>query len=353
MASISKQRGKRGQTTFRVQIRRAGAPAITATFPTKDEAENWGKSQEQRLAQMKHSDTAEGFGKTLSELIDRLIEDAGHDANIKLCHTKRQQIEWWRDELGEIRLAEISSARINDRLRKLARGNKQLGGKTVRNGNKPRGAATVNRYRASLSAVFRYAVKELQWLGTNPCHNTTSRTIPTGRTRTLNDAERIALLTACDQSEWSALPVLVRLALATGGRAGELMGLRWCDVDLVNGELTFLNTKNNDTRVVPVIGDALDHLKDWSKIRPIDSVFAQTFQRKHWYTALDMAGIKDFRFHDLRHCTGTYLLRAGVPTVTIAAVLGHRTLAMVKRYAHSDTSMQRDALERMHRSLER
>ncbi len=100
-------------------------------------------------------------------------------------------------------------------------------------------------------------------------------------------------------------------------------------------------TKNEERRAIPLAGPALDLLRELSRIRRIDSdlVFAgpdgrAIFPRKPWERALRAAQIDDFRFHDLRHSAASYLAMSGATLAEIAEVLGHKTLAMVKRYSH-------------------
>ncbi len=69
--------------------------------------------------------------------------------------------------------------------------------------------------------------------------------------------------------------------------------------------------------------------------------------RKAWYNAVETAKLTDFRFHDLRHSTASYLAMNGASLVEIADVLGHKTLQMVKRYAHLSESHVKGLLERV------
>ena len=131
------------------------------------------------------------------------------------------------------------------------------------------------------------------------------------------------------------------LALSTGARQGELLGLRWADVDLGRGQAVLHHTKNQERRALPLTGVALGLLKDQARVRRIDTdfVFAgragrPVFPRKAWVEALRAAQIEDFRFHDLRHSAASELAMTGATLAEIAEVLGHKTLAMVKRYSH-------------------
>ena len=112
-------------------------------------------------------------------------------------------------------------------------------------------------------------------------------------------------------------------------------------------------TKNGERRRVPIVGPALEALRAHAKVRRLDSplVFpGRTGKpaelRKAWVKALREAGIEDFRFHDLRHTTASYLAMSGASPGEIAEILGHKTLHMVKRYAHLSESHTRSVLER-------
>jgi len=114
------------------------------------------------------------------------------------------------------------------------------------------------------------------------------------------------------------------------------------DVDLEKQFIILHETKNGERRNVPIAGHALELLKALKKVRKADTPLLfpgngtqkPTTLRRHWKLALTKAGIENFRFHDLRHCTASYLAMNGATTVDIAGVLGHKTLSMVKRYSH-------------------
>jgi integrase len=216
-----------------------------------------------------------------------------------------------------------------------------------------RAPATVARFLAALSHVFTIAMKEWQWVEDNPFRKVTKPKEPRGIVRFLDDAERKRLLEECKKSDSKDLYIAVVLALSTGVRKAELMGLRWRQVDLQRGVITLEDTKNDERRSVPLVGHALALMAERSKVRKIDSdfVFPGVSKRpknqpdakpvvqpidltKPWHTALGKAKIKDFRWHDLRHSCASYLAMNGATLAEIAEVLGHKTLSMVKRYAH-------------------
>ena len=141
---------------------------------------------------------------------------------------------------------------------------------------------------------------------------------------------------------------------AAGGGRGELLTLRWSNVDLKRGRLTFPNTKNRETRTVPLPSFALEVLTRHAAQRYGSGrfVFPNATDkgplgiRTAFKFALKHAGVKDFRFHDLRHTAASYLAMNGASLLEIAEILGHKTLAMVKRYAHLCEAHTRGVLER-------
>jgi len=121
------------------------------------------------------------------------------------------------------------------------------------------------------------------------------------------------------------------------------MSLRWQQVDLAGAMIRLEVTKNGERRALPLAGHALELVKERAKVRRIDTDLlfpskvnpAQPIDlRTPWETALKQAGIDDFRWHDLRHSAASYLAMNGATLAEIAEVLGHKTLAMVQRYAH-------------------
>ena len=164
-----------------------------------------------------------------------------------------------------------------------------------------------------------------------------------GRVRFLDDDERQRLLTACQASRNKQLYLCVILALSSGMRQAELMGLKWSDVNLKDGFLILHETKNGDRRRVPLSGLGLELLREHAKVRRLDTpllfpgmLHAHTpiDLRRAFEGALKRAEITDFHWHDLRHCTASYLAMNGASLAEIAEVLGHKTLQMVKRYSH-------------------
>ena len=193
------------------------------------------------------------------------------------------------------------------------------------------------------------------WLGSNPFPRVKKPTEPRGRVRFLEDDERDRLLAACRESKSNSLYAIVVLAITTGMRQGEILNLKWKDIDFSRSRLILHETKNNERRAVPIVGLAHQILSELSKVRRIDSqlVFPGTDPEKPLSirteidTAIESAEIQDFRFHDLRHTAASYLAMNGATLAEITEVLGHKTLQMAKLYAHLSEAHTTSVVERM------
>jgi integrase len=212
---------------------------------------------------------------------------------------------------------------------------------------------------AALSHAFTIAVKEWQWVDDNPFRRVSKPREPRGRERFLSDDERDLLMKASKASTHPWLYPVVILAVSTGMRRGEILSLRWPQVDLKARRILLHDTKNGSSRSVPLRGLALTVIAELSKVRRIDTdlLFSGTDPSKpfaldnHWRAVAKAAKLKDFRFHDLRHTAASYLAMNGASTIEIASVLGHKTLQMVQRYSHLTASHTEAVVEAMNERI--
>ncbi len=167
-------------------------------------------------------------------------------------------------------------------------------------------------------------------------------------------------MAACKISKSPDLYLAVVLALSTGARSQEILGLHWGQIDFTRRVATLEETKNGERRVLPLADHALELLKERAKVRRIDTdlVFPGRINprkpldlRSPFETALKRAKIDDFRWHDLRHSAASYLAMNGASLAEIVEVLGHKTLAMVKRYSHLSEAHTAGVVERMNRRM--
>lgn len=333
MATIQKRANQDGKPSYRAQVRLKGYPPQTATFERLTDARKWAQLTEAAIKEGRHFKTTEAKRHTLGDLVDRYIKDV-MPTKRDSAHQARQLL-WWKEQVGHLPLADVTPALLVECRDKLTNS------VTVR--HKQRSPATVNRYLAALSHAFTVAVKEWQWLEDNPLRKVSKPKESRGRVRFLSDPERTALLDACRQSSNADLYLAVVLSLSTGARQQEIMSLRWQQIDLNAGLIRLEHTKNGERRALPLAGHALGLVKERAKVRRIDTdlLFPSKVNpakpvdlRTPWEKALKQADIEDFRWHDLRHSAASYLAMNGATLAEIADVLGHKTLAMVKRYAH-------------------
>lgn len=357
MASIRERQTQVGKSRFTVQVRIAGFPARTETFNTRAAAKRWATKVEAQMLEGKHFRNVEARRRTLGDAIDRYLP--------KKPKAVQGHLRWWKDEIGRLKLAEISPALIveyRDKLRagSYQRGKPQAKGTRLRKGEQPRqyprAGATVNRYLASLSKLFTVARKEWHWASHNPVSDV-SRFEEGERIRWLSEDERKALL--AETAKDPVLHTFVLLALSTGCRAGELRKLEWRDVDLTSGRILFRKTKNRQARTVWLHGEALAALKAHGKVRQLSGhVFpnvggARAKRGESLYdydepfkAAVKAVGIRDFRFHDLRHTAATYLAQSGATEQQLRAIGGWKS-NVVNRYVHLAAEDAKEALERL------
>ena len=218
---------------------------------------------------------------------------------------------------------------------------------------KDRSAATYNRYRSRLHSMFTKAVA---W-GYRPDNPAVQ--IERLKERQLGDRyllphEFKKLLDACNTD----LSALVHLAALTGIRKGALLALRWEDIEpdlafvTVRGE----TTKTGEPRRVPLNAEARGVLQEYGP-KLLGKVFPfERFPWEEWYEIRDrmewgedceIPRLRKFRFHDLRHCTASWLVMAGASLLQTAKILGHKELATTQRYAHLSESSLADAMEKI------
>lgn len=350
MANIEKRITKDGKVSYRVKVRLKGFPTQSATFERKTDAQKWVQQTESAIRDGRHFKTNEAKKHTLGDAIDRYIIDV-LPTKPKNILAQTGQLKWWKEVLGSYSLADVTPALIVQARDKLAKSESSRG--------KLRSAATVNRYLAVLSHLFTMTIKEWGWVEDNPLRKVTKPKEPRGRVRFLSDEERSRLLAECRVSESQYLYTAVVLALSTGGRRMEIMGLSWKDVDFERGAITLHETKNGERRVLPLAGHALELMKQHAKIRHVncDLVFpGKSFKapvdlRTPFENALKRAEIADFRWHDLRHSCASYLAMNGASLAEIAEILGHKTLQMVKRYAHLSEAHTSKVVAKMNEAI--
>lgn len=358
MASIQKRTSQNGEISYRAQIRLKGHPPETASFERLTDARRWAQNIESAIREGRHFKNALSKKHTIADAIARYTKEV-------LCYSKNANnqkvyLAYWQDTLGAYTMADITSALI-------VKYRNDLVGKANKYGRKI-GTATANRYTQALGHVLTIAVKEWEWISQSPMTKITKYKEPKGRVRFLSDEERTNLLRVCKEANNPHLYKVVILALSTGARKMEILGLQWADIDFTRGQIVLHETKNGERRVIPLQGLAMDLMLEHEKAKIDDCPFVFPSEkitkakdgtfiyqpidiRTAWVNALIKAKIKDFRFHDLRHSAASYLAMNGASLAEIAEVLGHKTLQMVKRYAHMSEAHTSGVVARMNQRI--
>lgn len=285
---------------------------------------------------------------TIAELVDLyMTQYAGRDT------TRTQRLTWWVAQLGSRRLDELGDDEVHVALEGLANrparcyaGKDAEGRSILRSKGKRPAPATVNRYAAALSSVISWAIKQrIAPKGyVHPCRSIEMRAENNEKTRFLTEDERTRLLAACKASKWPHLYLLVLMAISTGARKGELLGLRGGDIDLEQKVAHVGRTKNGDPKTIPLIPSVVELLKE-AKLKPGALVFASSrvptkaynFEPR-WSEALREAKLRGVTFHTCRHACASFLVQAGATLLEVADLLGHRQLTMTRRYSHLATT---------------
>jgi integrase len=244
----------------------------------------------------------------------------------KLAGLRREEIEGW--QAG--RLAEVSGSTVNKEVMRLKHLLNRAG---VWGYLKDSPARLVKRVKEAPGRV-RYLT-------------------PEERDKLLNGIE--VIVTSTDGRKWttrvgpsSALRLYILAALHTGARRGELLEVRWADVDMRAGTITFRQTKNGDPRTVPLTDTLRNELVKLPRnLDPQAHVFPERDPKvlsRSFSRLVHRLGIKNLRFHDLRHDAASTLTMAGKPQRTVMAILGHRDPRMTMRYQHLTPEHLRDAM---------
>lgn len=213
--------------------------------------------------------------------------------------------------------------------------------------------ATFNRYRATLSMIYREAIRN-GWTEQNPARLIKAKREDNGRIRYLLPDEEKRLHKVIAETYSERFLNETEIAVNTGMRRGEQFSLHWSQVDLPGKKLRLLKTKNGKPRTIPLNSITLAAFERQLKVSGHHThVFlnddGEPFAKKaprHWFDdALKAAKIPEFTWHDQRHTFCSRLAIAGVPLKTIQELAGHKTIQMTARYAHLSPDHLQNAVE--------
>ena len=290
---------------------------------------------------------------TLKDVVEAFVAAREYD------RATLSRLHFWVQQFGDRELADITPDEVDAAMVRLAERGRL---KPIRNGTtgkagKPLSGATLNRYISQLQSLYKYArrLRVLPRAHVPPTHGIEKSPEPPDPKRYLRpeEVERLIKVARVLDHRWKKLPALILVAFHTGMRVGNLLDLRWRDVDLAARTATVMKTKNGQPQVAALSERAARELERLPGTHPADErVFGNSRgQRFHfrdlWARVTQEAGLPGRNFHQLRHGCGAALATAGVNQAQIMAVMGHRTLTASARYMHSNTSDKQRVVDRV------
>jgi integrase len=330
MAAIQKRNGR-----YRARVIRKGYPSYSKTFKTHKEASTWARQIETEIDQgvIKSSNTITNsmLDKRLSfsEAAEHYIKN--HTIYKRNCKTETGTIRtlirhWGKEYVQSINKAKVFALR--DDL--LSRG---------------RSGDTVNHYYNAISKIYQMLQTEWSMTVENPIKGMKRLPANPSRTKRINGETETALLLACEQSTSKLLKPIIQFALETGMRRGEIMGLKWVDIDIPRRRAFLHITKNGEPRQVPLSLKSIKILAEVKNLHP-ERVFPLSMDalRRYFDKAIKVAkenwksgGVNpfnDLRLHDCRHEALSRLSDAGLNVIELSHISGHKTLMQLARYTH-------------------
>jgi integrase len=328
MASITKRKNSDGTVSFVAQVRLKGYKPTAKAFRDRAAAKSWAVSLEQELA--KERDRGEVRPDlatlTLGDVLRGYLADE-ETKGLKSYADVERHISYWLSKYGNVRIFDFGPLAVRAARDKL------------RQGREP---ATVNRIVSALRSAWNWA----RAAGLVPNDRMFPGRVmlpePKGRTRFLSDVELGNVLKAAETMPVIRAAILV--SIATGLRQGELLRLTWSDIDFDRSTIRIVEAKNGQSRAGHLNGVAAEALRSLLKL-PIVSATAVFVSDSgeplncwellsRWDKVREKAGIRDFRWHDLRHSAASILAQHGATLLEIAHVLGHKSTIVTQRYSH-------------------
>lgn len=339
---IRKDKNGRNRYQYIIELHRKGKRIFKSkTFDTKREALQWEKKF---LYEVDAGIiTKESIKKrTLSSVIQKYIENV-LPQRPKNARNVKHHLKWWEKQIGHMQLSEITPA-ICAECRDLLL--KEVGPK-----GKVRKGATALRYIATMSAVFECSVKDWMWILQNPLRAIKKPSPGRRKTRffTLEEISKIRDL--CASSNSTYMLAIFTIAIHSGMRRGEILSLKWENINFEGKEIHLSTSKNGEPRDIAMTSEVYKTLfslaisQGVGKIglvfpspknpnKPVD--IKSTFER-----ILNKAGIVGGTFHTIRHSTCTYLASLNISPTLIARIVGHKDsrttdiyIDAVKTYRH-------------------
>ncbi len=349
--SVKRRTYKSGATTWVAYVR-VGPHRKRGNFSSFREAKRAEAKWRNHLESQRYR---HGDIPTVGDWVETVICEHVYGRDLKDARKTSKILGRFANEFQNVRLDRITTDDVHRYLHRI---------KTRGYNGKPQSGSTSNRYRSWIHRLFNIAIRR-GLLTSNPV-NGIERFPEQPRVRWLEPSEAQTLLEVCDP----ILRPIVLCALHTGARRGELMSLKWDDIDFDRNEITISSdsSKSGRGRRIPMTLEVrscfeafrLGGNTEGEVFRQGNGKCWSQFPKYRWKKALRAAGIADsreerlenFNFHDLRHTAATLMLEAGVELAVISRILGHSSLSItLKHYSHITRPMQQDAVARLSKVL--
>lgn len=316
MPTIRKLRNK-----WQAIVRRKGFPDASKTFERKTDALHWARSVEESMERstFRQFDSRLLSETTLGAILRRYRDEVsprkrggGIERIVLDAIIRRSVSRYSLENLAPTHLCAYRDERLIDA--------------------KP---ATVNKELGLIQHALQVAQRSWGYpLRDNPVKLIDKPKLPQGRDRRLRDGEFDALILAARRARNKHMEPLIRLAVETGMRQGELLSLRWADVNVVARTAFLPMTKNGYRRTVPLSSEALEVLRRLPHVE--ERLFPTTSEavKRAWMRIRAKAGTEGLRFHDLRHEATSRFFEMGLSVPEVALITGHRDGRMLFRYTH-------------------
>jgi len=316
MASIYRTHNQR----WIALIRRKNAPSISQVFDKKSDAQRWARDTESKIPSsrdtFKPHNLHEALDRYQNEQIPRYKSKKAREGEIRLL----------KRHLSDCLITAISFRDIA-----LFRDNRISTGVS---------GSTVIKELNLLSKVFDFAIREWGWgwAFENPVKQITKPKPGKPRERRITEEEYSSLLCECDRTKHVAMKTILVLAVETGMRQGELLGLLIENIDFDICIAHLPDTKNGSPRDVPLSPTAHKALYGFIKARSSGKVFCNWSTgdgfRSSFQRLCKRLSLEDLRFHDLRHEAASRLFEKGLNQFQVAVITGHKSLQSLQRYTH-------------------
>lgn len=320
MATIRKLRSGK----FEVQIRRKGQSPISRSFQLKSDADQWARHMETKADRGDLPTPVKVLdGYTVKAILERYRDEI--TVRKRSADTETYLLDAFiRQPIAKLTLAQITASHF------VTYRDKRL--KQVKPG-------TVNRELSIIKHAFDIAERE--WdipIRHNPLAKVKKLKVNNARSRRLTDDEHQALLDAIEATRNDFIKPLINFAIETGMRRGEILRLRWSDIDYDSRTLHIPITKNGHARTIPLTTNAVEILKilqvgdDADNYRPFP--LSDNAAKLAWQRLLKRSGVEDLHFHDFRHEAISRFFEKGLSVPEVALISGHRDFRMLFRYTH-------------------